>query len=94
MGGDHDGLGIRLQAPGQLQDLQARGGAFHHEVRDDHVEGAVAELVLGLGTAVPDGADVARLLQCLGHGLRVASVVVHQQDLGMDVRVRRHGAGL
>jgi seryl-tRNA synthetase len=39
-------------------------------------------------------AHVAGLLQGLGHGLGVALVVVHEQDLGMDVRVRRHRAGL
>ena len=94
VGGDHDGLGVRLQALGQLQDFQSRGGAFHHQVGDDDVECPVPEFVLGLGAAVPDGADVTGLLERLGHGLRVTAVIVHQQDLGMDLRVRRHGAGL
>ena len=94
VGGDHDGLGVRLQALGQLQDFQARRGTFHHQVGDDDVECSVPEFVLGLGPAVANGADVAWLLQGLGHGLRVTAVIVHQQDLGMDLRVRRHGAGL
>ncbi len=65
VGGDHDRLGLGLVLLGQLEHPQARGLALHDQIGDDHVEAAVPQLLLGLGQAVHDRADVTRLAQGL-----------------------------
>ena len=93
VGRDHDGLGVRLQLLGQFQHLEPGRRVLHHQVGDDDVEHPVAELVLGLGPAVADGADVARAAQGVGQRLGMLAVVVDHQDLRVDVRVRGHASG-
>ena len=97
VGGDHDGLGVGLEVAGGAEDLRPASapsgatspcgglgprGVWHAQVGDDDVEGAVAELVEGAGDVVDDRADVAGLLEGVGHDVGVVGLVLDDQDLG------------
>ena len=81
MGSDHDSLDVCLVLSGQLEDLQARCLVLHDQIRHDHVERAVAKLVLRGGQRVNDRAHVAGLAESLRHHLGVVHLVIDDQNL-------------
>ena len=82
MGGDHDGLGPRLMLTSELEDLEARGCAFHHQVGHDHIETSMQKLFGRLLETVHDRADVPGFAEGIGHHLGMIMLVLDDQNLG------------
>jgi len=61
------------------------GAVGHAEVGDDDVEAAAAEFFESVFDGCGDGADVARLAECVGHDVGVIGLVLDDEDLGAKV---------
>ena len=77
--GDDDDLGLRVQPPGRLQDLQA-ADLVHHQVGDDEVEGVVCHDLQGPPRLGDDDAGVAGPGEGLGDGVGLGPVVFDDEQ--------------